>query len=115
MSENVTVRSVLGRFLEHSRFFIFRRGDDSSYFLGSADLLPRNLDHRIEVVTPIDAPALQAELDTAFEALLADNVLAWELRADGTWRRLRPTRGELTRSAQAQLMSRACFRGDPVA
>jgi polyphosphate kinase len=115
MSENVTVRSVLGRFLEHSRFFIFRRGDESSYFLGSADLLPRNLDHRIEVVTPIDAPVLRAELETVFEALLSDNTLAWELRADGTWRRLQPNRGDLPRAAQAQLMSRACFRGDSVA
>jgi polyphosphate kinase len=115
MSENVTVRSVLGRFLEHSRFFIFRRGDESSYFLGSADLLPRNLDHRIEVVTPIDAPVLRAELEAVFEALLSDNTLAWELRADGTWRRLQPNRGDLPRAAQAQLMSRACFRGDSVA
>ncbi|MFL5962122.1 MAG: polyphosphate kinase 1 [Gaiellaceae bacterium] len=115
LSENVTVRSVLGRFLEHSRFFIFRRGEESSYFVGSADLLTRNLDHRIEVVTPIDAPTLRAELDTAFEALLADNALAWELRADATWRRLQPARGELPRTAQAQLMSRADLRNDSVA
>jgi polyphosphate kinase len=114
LSENVIVRSVLGRFLEHSRFFVFRRGDESSYFLGSADLLPRNLDHRIEVVTPIEAPTLQAELDTVFEALLADNALAWDLRADGTWRRLQPSRGELPQTAQAQLMSRARLPGGPL-
>jgi polyphosphate kinase len=115
MSENVTVRSVLGRFLEHSRFFIFRRGDQSSYFLGSADLLPRNLDHRIEVVAPIEAPILQADLDTVFEALLKDNALAWELRADCTWKRLQPNRGEIPRTAQAYLMSRAGLRTGSVA
>jgi len=76
--------------------------------------LPRNLDHRIEVVAPIEAPLLQAELDTVFEALLADNALAWDLRADGTWRRRRPGRGEFPRTAQAQLMSRACSRGGRV-
>jgi polyphosphate kinase len=115
MSENVTVRSVLGRFLEHSRFFIFRRGNESSYFLGSADLLPRNLDHRIEVVAPIEAPILQADLDTVFEALLKDNALAWELRADCTWKRLQPNRGEIPWTAQAYLMSRAGLRTDSVA
>lgn len=110
MSENVCVRSVLGPFLEHSRFFIFRHGDQSRYLLGSADLLPRNLDHRIEVVTPIEARPLQAELDAVFDALLADNAQAWELRSDGSWLRIRPPKGEQRRSAQSQLMSRARSR-----
>jgi polyphosphate kinase len=110
MSENVRVRSVLGRFLEHSRFFVFQRGDESRYLLGSADLLPRNLDHRIEVVAPIEARPLQAELDAVFEALQSDNAQAWELRADGTWKRLQPGKGERRRTAQAQLMSRARTR-----
>ena len=81
MSENIRVRSVLGRFLEHSRFFIFRRGDGSRYFLGSADLLPRNLDGRIEVVTPVEARASQTELDSVAKALLDANADAWELAA----------------------------------
>jgi polyphosphate kinase len=110
MSENVRVRSVLGRFLEHSRFLIFQRGDESRYFLGSADLLPRNLDHRIEVVAPIEARPLQAELDAVFEALLADNAQAWELRSDGSWLRIRPPKGKRRRSAQAKLTSRARSR-----
>ena len=88
MSENIRVRSVLGRFLEHSRFFVFQRGDESRYFLGSADLLPRNLDHRIEVVAPIEARSLQAELDASFDALLLDNEQAWELAPDGSWPRV---------------------------
>ena len=91
MSENIRVRSVLGRFLEHSRFFIFRRGDGSRYFLGSADLLPRNLDGRIEVVTPVEARASQTELDSVAAALLDANTEAWELAADGSWHRRKPT------------------------
>jgi polyphosphate kinase len=110
MSKNVRVRSVLGRFLEHSRFFVFKRGAESRYFLGSADLLPRNLDHRIEVVVPIEARSLQAELDAAFDALLLDNAQAWQLRSDGSWLRLRPEKGEQTESAQSHLMRRASSR-----
>jgi polyphosphate kinase len=110
MSENVYVRSVLGPFLEHSRFLIFRRGDQTRYLLGSADLLPRNLDHRIEVVTPIEARPLQAELDAVFDALLADTAQAWELRSDGSWLRVRPPKSEKRRSAQSQLMTRARSR-----
>jgi polyphosphate kinase len=107
MSKNVRVRSVLGRFLEHSRFFIFQRGDESRYLLGSADLLPRNLDHRIEVVAPVEARLLQAKLDGVFDALLADNAQAWELRPDGSWLRVRRPKGELRRTAQDRLMSNA--------
>jgi polyphosphate kinase len=110
MSENVRVRSVLGRFLEHSRFLIFQRGDESRYLLGSADLMPRNLDHRIEVVAPVEARPLQAELDAIFGALLADTAQAWELRSDGSWLRIRPSKGEERRSAQDKLMSRARSR-----
>jgi polyphosphate kinase len=110
MSENVHVRSVLGRFLEHSRFFVFQSGDESRYFLGSADLLPRNLDHRIEVVAPVEAQSLRAELDTIFDALLADNAQAWELRPDGSWSRVKPPKGKSRTSAQEKLMRRARSR-----
>ena len=71
LSEHIRVRSVIGRFLEHSRFFIFDAADRSVSFMGSADLMPRNLDHRVEVVTPVEDLALQAELASTFEALLA--------------------------------------------
>jgi polyphosphate kinase len=110
MSENIRVRSVLGRFLEHSRFLIFQRGEEARYLLGSADLLPRNLDHRIEVVAPIEARPLQAELDAVFDALLADTSQAWELGSDGAWSRIAPPNGERPRSAQSQLMQRARAR-----
>jgi polyphosphate kinase len=107
MSKNVRVRSILGRFLEHSRFFIFQQGDECHHYLGSADLLPRNLDHRIEVVTPVEARSLQAKLDKIFGALLADNSQAWELESDGSWRRVRPSKGEQPRTAQGELMTKA--------
>jgi polyphosphate kinase len=110
MSEHIRVRSVLGRFLEHSRFFIFRRGKETRHFLGSADLLPRNLDHRIEVVAPIEAPELCRELDAIFAALLADNTQSWDLGADGSWVRARPAKGEKARAAQSELMVRARSR-----
>jgi polyphosphate kinase len=107
MSKNVRVRSVLGRFLEHSRFFVFQRGEESRYLLGSADLLPRNLDHRIEVVTPVEARPLQARLDAIFDALLADDSQAWELRSDGSWLRVRPPDEKERRTAQGDLMRKA--------
>jgi len=110
MSENVRVRSVLGRFLEHSRFMIFQRGDESRYFVGSADLLPRNLDHRIEILAPIEGRLLQGELEAIFEALLKDNSQAWELGPDGSWLRLLPPEGKRARTAHGQLMTRARSR-----
>jgi polyphosphate kinase len=77
LSENIRVRSVLGRFLEHSRVFIFQAGKKTSYLIGSADLMPRNLDHRLEILAPVDDPAVQGRLKAAFDVLLADNALAW--------------------------------------
>ncbi len=107
LSENIRVRSVLGRFLEHSRLFVFEAGDNTSMFLGSADLMPRNLDHRVEVVAPIEALGLQSELAATLDTLLSDTAFLWELVADGTWRRVRPKKEERPRSAQATLMRRA--------
>ena len=88
LSENIRVRSVLGRFLEHSRLFCFEAGDEKTYLLGSADLMPRNLDHRIEVVVPVEDLHVRNELEGIFKALLADNSQAWELQADGSWERV---------------------------
>jgi polyphosphate kinase len=106
VSERIRVRSVLGRFLEHSRLFCFEAGGDKTYLLGSADLMPRNLDHRIEVVVPVDDAQVRAEIDAIFKVLLVDNVGAWKLAADGTWARVRPKKSERRRSAQALFMAR---------
>ena len=107
LSENIRVRSVLGRFLEHSRLFVFEAGDRSAYYLGSADLMPRNLDHRVEVVTPVEDVAIQAELAATLDTLLADTAASWELQPDGTWERVHGKKDERARSAQATMMRRA--------
>ena len=104
LSERIRVRSVLGRFLEHSRLFAFERADEKLYLLGSADLMPRNLDGRIEIVVPVEDTRPQQEIDRAFEALLADNVSAWELRPDGSWHRVRPKKGARAKGSQSALM-----------
>jgi polyphosphate kinase len=106
LSDNIRVRSVLGRFLEHSRVFHFEARNDRRYFIGSADLLPRNLDHRLEAVTPVEDARLQQRLSTALDALLEDTT-AWQLKPDGTWVRVAPKKGEQTRAAQSMLMRAA--------
>jgi polyphosphate kinase len=107
LSEQIRVRSVLGRFLEHSRLFIFDAADRSVSYMGSADLMPRNLDHRVEVVTPVEDLALQAELASTFEALWRDTTSSFELEASGAWQRVQPKKDERLRSGQQILMRRA--------
>jgi polyphosphate kinase len=107
VSEHIRVRSVLGRFLEHSRLFHFEAGDRSRFYLGSTDLMPRNLDHRVEVVVPIEDVAAQSELAAAIDASFTDTSASWELARDGTWNRVRPKKEDRPRSAQATLMRRA--------
>jgi polyphosphate kinase len=106
LSENITVRSVLGRFLEHSRVFIFQAGKKTSYWIGSPDLMPRNLDNRLEVVAPVEDPVLQQRLARTFDRLMSANANAWELGADGSWVRLRPKKDERHEDAQEALMRR---------
>ncbi len=106
LSENIGVVSVLGRFLEHERLFAFH-GEESSYFLGSADMMPRNLDSRVEVLAPVEDPGLRAEIDLLLETSLSDTRSSFQLQSDGTWERRRPAEGEAERSAQAELMERA--------
>jgi polyphosphate kinase len=88
VSENVRVRSIIGPFLEHSRIFIFGEGERERVFIGSADLMERNLDRRVEAVMPITEPALQARLRTIVEVMLADDRRAWQLGPDDRWRRV---------------------------
>jgi polyphosphate kinase len=106
LSENIRVVSVLGRFLEHERLYTFH-GAESRYFLGSADMMPRNLDSRVEVLVPVEDRELQSELDTLLETSLSDNRSSFQLLPDGTWERRRPAPGEPERAAQEELMARA--------
>jgi polyphosphate kinase len=102
VSETIEVVSVVGRFLEHSRIYSFHRGDEHRYYIGSADLMPRNLDTRVELCTPIDRPELQAELEDTLQRCLADDTYAWTLSSDRSWVR----RDERTRSVHTELMER---------
>ena len=105
LSENIRVVSIVGRFLEHSRVYAFRRGEDWSVFMGSADLMPRNLDSRVELVTPVDDEVARDEILDVMERCFADNTNAWVLDSSGNWSRLNPEGGE-RRNAQEELMER---------
>jgi polyphosphate kinase len=109
LSENIRVRSVLGRFLEHSRVFTFQCNGKRTYLLGSSDAMPRNLDHRVEVLAPVDDGRIQAEIDRVFDTLEADNTTAWELHG-GAWHRVKQKKNHRERSTQATLMRRAKAR-----
>ena len=103
VSENIRVVSVVGRFLEHSRIFAFaarRRGVD--VLIGSADLMPRNLDKRVELVAPVRGPAPRDELLDTLERCLADNANAWDLAADGTWTRRAGPRAASSRATSTR-------------
>ncbi len=94
VSENIRVVSIVGRFLEHSRVYSFQRGADTRVLIGSADLMPRNLDSRVELVTPVEDEAPRAELLDVLERCFAESANAWELDANGAWARLQAVEGE---------------------
>jgi polyphosphate kinase len=93
LSERIRVRSIVGQFLEHSRIFMFGNGGRPEYYLGSSDLMPRNLDRRVEAVVPVTDPRLCKRLQQILDISLADDLLAWELCADGSWRRVPAVQG----------------------
>jgi polyphosphate kinase len=141
LSDNIRVRSIVGRWLEHSRIFYFGAGEadaaggepaaqnsgfgdgangdrDSSarslYLLGSADMMERNLDRRVEAVVPVQAPELRARLREILELDLADDTRAWELDPDGTWHKV-PTRVgvQAQHALQEEAISRSRRRREP--
>jgi polyphosphate kinase len=92
LSENIRIRSIVGRYLEHSRIFRFANGEATgtpTWLIGSADWMPRNLDRRVEALVPVTSPPLQQRLQEILDVNLADDVLAWELQPDATWLRVR--------------------------
>ena len=106
VSDNITVRSIVGRFLEHSRIYYFLNGGVEEAYIGSGDLMERNLDRRVEVITPTNDAAIKRHLrDVVLEALLSDTHRAWELRADGSYVRLRPAEGEDALDSQCFLLN----------
>jgi polyphosphate kinase len=109
LSESIRVTSIVGRFLEHSRIYWFEAGDDVSVYLGSADLMPRNLDRRIEVLAPVENARARAEVSAILDSALADTTNTWELDARGDWRR-REVKEKKARSHQEAMMRRAHLR-----
>ncbi len=107
LSETVTVRSLVGRFLEHSRVYVFANGSgpgEPLHLIGSADLMPRNLDRRVEALVPISHPALREQIDEMLDLELRDEFLSWELGSGGTWTRMT---GDVATNSQALLSMRA--------
>jgi polyphosphate kinase len=111
VSDNIRVRSIVGRFLEHSRIWCFAGGRRREYFIGSADLMPRNLDLRVECVTPVTDPDLTGRLQEILDVMLADNLQAWELSEDGSWHRRQPAEGEPRVATHKRLRALALRRG----
>jgi polyphosphate kinase len=105
VSSNITVRSIVGRFLEHSRIYYVLNGGDEEVYMGSGDLMERNLDRRVEVITPITDAAIKRHLrDVVLEALLSDTHRAWELQTDATYTRVHPPEGVESLNSQQFLL-----------
>ena len=113
VSETIQVRSIVGRFLEHSRVYYFRNGGDEEILLGSADMMQRNLDHRVETLFPIDDPVLRIAIrDRLLTPALADTVNARELLPDGSYKRIRPKPGEAPFDSQNWFISHPLVDSD---
>jgi len=107
ISENIRVISIVGRLLEHSRIFYFGNDGNEEIYIGSADWMPRNLDRRVEAITPIEDPDLILDLKEQLDIFLNDNRQCWDLHADGTYTQRRPSEDGPVLNAQEILMQRA--------
>jgi len=107
LSERITVRSLVGRYLEHSRIFRFGERREATHYIGSADLMQRNLDRRVEALVPVSDPSLAARLDEILDVLMQDDMLSWTLGSDGAWTKVR---GERRIDAQQRLQELAVER-----
>ena len=110
VSENISVVSVLGRFLEHSRIYCFERPGETRVYTGSADLMPRNLYNRVELVIPVEDEGVKQEMLDILELSLADNTGAWTLDAEGEWTRRTRAPGEPVHDVQATMIERSTAR-----
>ncbi len=105
LSASIRVLSIVGRFLEHSRIYRFERGGKPAYYIGSADLMKRNLESRVELLCPIKGKEHKQTLQFILDTLLADNRLAWDMQPDGSYAWRRPAEGEEERNSQEQLIA----------
>jgi polyphosphate kinase len=107
--QNIRIRSVLGRYLEHSRMYHFAHGGQDKgpvHYIGSADMMPRNLDKRVEVLIPVEHPKHRAWIDEVFATLLSDDVVAFEMNREGNWRRVGPAEYVPANDAQYRIHQR---------
>ncbi len=109
VSENIRVTSIVGRFLEHARIYYFHNGGDEEFLLGSADLMPRNLDRRVEQLFPVLDPFIQGALKKIMDVQLRDNVKAREMQPDGSYIRVRPGKGKKRLNSQQWLLEHRGF------
>jgi polyphosphate kinase len=113
VSENIRVRSLVGRFLEHSRVYYFRNNGQEEIYLGSADMMQRNLNTRVEVLFPVEAQKLRTRLvEHMLLSLLKDTANAHELQLDGSYKRIRPPEGEEPFDCQDWFISHPLFNVD---
>ena len=115
LSENIHVRSIVGRFLEHSRIYSFEAGERVATYIGSPDLMQRNLDHRIEVLVPVENARVRAEIHAILDSALADDTNAWILKPSGEWKRVTPAKADKAHSHHETLMRRSLKRARRVA
>ncbi|CAG1020477.1 partial polyphosphate kinase, partial [Patescibacteria group bacterium] len=107
LSDNVRVISIVGRFLEHSRIFYFKNGGEEEYFIGSADCMKRNLESRVEVVTPVQKPELQTLLRQILNVQLDNQRSVWEMQSDGQYKQRTPQQDKDRIGAQETLIELA--------
>ena len=112
LSENIDVISLVGRFLEHARIYYFANNDEEQYYIGSADIMKRNLDRRVEVITPVETPGLQKQLRELLDLQFADQRGAWEMQSDGSYIQRQPGKKGEQRSAQELLIEQSEKRLD---
>ena len=107
LSENVTVISIVGRFLEHSRILYFRNGGEEEYYIGSADCMKRNLESRVEVVVPVEQRSLRKELQNILDTQLEDQRAAWTMESNGSYTQRLAGRGRKAKGSHQSLIERA--------
>jgi polyphosphate kinase len=110
VSDTIRVRSIVGRFLEHTRIVAFTSGEETRYWIGSADMMGRNLDARVELFAPVEDVTACDELAAILDAYLGDTSLAWALSPDGTWSHVDASPDGPPRNSQDELMARAAAR-----
>jgi len=114
LSENIRIHSVIGRFLEHSRVYYFQHGGKDLFYIGSADMMHRNLDARVETITPIENEQLKAYLQFVLKVLLKDNRQRWVLKKNGSYKKIYPEKGEVEVGTHSVLMNHSTSYKDPI-